>query len=141
MFERTEIILGKENIEKLKQSKVIIFGVGGVGGYVVEALARSGVGSFVLIDNDVVEESNINRQIIATYKTIGQAKVDVMKERILSINPDAKVEAIKKFYLPENSGEFDFSNVDYIVDCVDTVAAKISVVCKAKELKLELIHK
>ena len=138
-FSRYIPLIGEDNFQKLNHSKVMIFGVGGVGGYVVEALARSGVGSFVLIDNDVVEESNINRQIIATYKTIGQAKVDVMKERILSINPDAKVEAIKKFYLPENSGEFDFSNVDYIIDCVDTVAAKISVVCKAKELNIPVV--
>ena len=138
-FSRYIPLIGEDNFQKLNHSKVMVFGVGGVGGYVVEALARSGVGSFVLIDNDVVEESNINRQIIATYKTIGQVKVDVMKERILSINPDAKVEAIKKFYLPENSGEFDFSNVDYIIDCVDTVAAKISVVCKAKELNIPVV--
>ena len=138
-FSRYIPLIGEDNFQKLNHSKVMVFGVGGVGGYVVEALARSGVGSFVLIDNDVVEESNINRQIIATYKTIGQVKVDVMKERILSINPDAKVEAIKKFYLPENSGEFDFSNVDYIIDCVDTIAAKISVVCKAKELNIPVV--
>lgn len=138
-FSRYIPLIGEENYLKLSHAKVMIFGIGGVGGYVVEVLARSGVANFVLIDNDIIEESNINRQIIATYKTIGQAKVNVMKERILSINPEAKIETIQKFYLPENSNEFDFFNVNYIVDCVDTVAAKISIICKAKELDIPVI--
>ena len=138
-FSRFIPLIGEDKFETLSQAKVMVFGVGGVGGYVVEALARSGINQFILIDNDVVEETNINRQIIATYETIGQPKVEVMKKRILSINPDAKVNAIQKFYLPENSGEFDFSNVDYIIDCVDTVSAKLSIVSKAKELNIPVI--
>ena len=138
-FSRFIPLIGEDKFETLSQAKVMVFGVGGVGGYVVEALARSGINQFILIDNDVVEETNINRQIIATYETIGQPKVEVMKKRILSINPAAKVDAIQKFYLPENSGEFDFSNVDYIIDCVDTVSAKLSIVSKAKELNIPVI--
>ena len=138
-FSRFIPLIGEDKFETLSHAKVMVFGVGGVGGYVVEALARSGINQFILIDNDVVEETNINRQIIATYETIGQAKVDVMKKRILSINPDAKVDAIQKFYLPDNSDEFDFSNVDYIIDCVDTVSAKLSIVSKAKEMNIPVI--
>ena len=138
-FERFISLIGEENFHKLSSKKVMIFGVGGVGGYVVEALARSGIENFVLIDSDVVEESNINRQIIATLDTIGKSKVEVMKNRVLSINSNAKVTSIQKFYLPENSNEFDFSGVDYIIDCVDTVSAKLSIVSKAKELNLPVI--
>ena len=138
-FQRTELILGSESIEKLNKSKVCIFGIGGVGGYVCEALARAGIGSFVLIDNDTVNIANINRQIIATHKTVGQYKVDVMKERILDINPNAIVEVHKCFYLPENEADFDFSKYDYVVDAVDTVTAKISIIINAKKNNVPVI--
>lgn len=138
-FQRTELILGSESIEKLNKSKVCIFGIGGVGGYVCEALARAGIGSFVLIDNDTVNITNINRQIIATHKTVGQYKVDVMKERILDINPNAVVEVHKCFYLPENEADFDFSKYDYVVDAVDTVTAKISIIINAKKNNVPVI--
>lgn len=131
-FTRTELLLGREAMEKLQQAKVAVFGVGGVGGYTVEALARSGVGSFDLIDNDTVCESNLNRQIIATWDTIGKYKVDVMKERILSINPNAIVNVHRCFFLPENAGEFDFSQYSYVVDAVDTVTAKIALVMESQ---------
>ena len=127
-FSRTELLLGKETMEKLKQSRVAVFGVGGVGGYVCEALVRSGVGAFDLIDDDKVCLTNLNRQIIATRNTVGQYKVDVMKDRILSINPDAQVRTHKCFFLPENADEFPFEEYDYIVDAVDTVTAKIPVI-------------
>ena len=124
--------MGKENMEKLAVTRVCIFGIGGVGGYVAEALARSGVGHLELVDNDVVALSNLNRQIIATHETLGQFKVDVMKERILSINPDAEVVAHKCFYLPETQLQFDFTKFDYVVDAIDTVAGKISLVMQAE---------
>ena len=127
-FSRTELLLGKETMEKLKQSRVAVFGVGGVGGYVCEALVRSGVGAFDLIDDDKVCLTNLNRQIIATRNTVGQYKVDVMKDRILSINPDAQVRTHKCFFLPENADEFPFEEYDYIVDAVDTVTAKITLI-------------
>lgn len=132
-FSRTELLLGKETMEKLKQSRVAVFGVGGVGGYVCEALVRSGVGAFDLIDDDKVCLTNLNRQIIATRNTVGQYKVDVMKDRILSINPDAQVRTHKCFFLPENADEFPFEEYDYIVDAVDTVTAKITLIMKAEE--------
>lgn len=138
-FSRTELLLGKEAMEKLKNARVAIFGVGGVGGYVCEALVRSGVGAFELIDDDKVCLTNLNRQIIATRKTVGKYKVDVMKERILEINPDAKVETHKCFFLPENADEFPFEEYDYIVDAVDTVTAKISLVMVAKEKNVPII--
>ena len=138
-FSRTALLIGEDSVEKLAGSKVAVFGVGGVGGYVCEALARSGVGSFVLVDRDVVSESNINRQIIATVDTVGRAKVDVMTERIHSINPDAKVEARNCFYLPDNAAEFDFSSYDYVVDCVDTVTAKLSIIERAMEAGVPVI--
>lgn len=138
-FSRTEKLISKKNIDKLASSKVAIFGIGGVGGYVAEALARSGVGAFVLVDKDTVSESNINRQIIATYSNIGKNKVDVMKERILSINPDAKVEVRNCFYLPENSDEFDFSEYSYVADAVDTVTAKIEIIMRAKAADVPVI--
>ncbi len=132
-FSRTELLLGKENMEKLAAARVCIFGIGGVGGYVAEALARSGVGHLELVDNDVVCLSNLNRQIIATHETLGQYKVDVMKERILSINPDAEVKVHKCFYLPETRAQFEFANYDYVVDAIDTVAGKIALVLQAEE--------
>ena len=124
---RTELLFGSEGMEKLKNAKVALFGVGGVGGYVAEALARSGVGNMVLTDNDCVSVSNINRQIIATRSSVGKYKVDVMKERILDINPKAEVETYKCFYLPENADAFDFTKYSYVVDAVDTVTAKIEI--------------
>ena len=131
-FSRTERLLGKENMEKLAAARVCIFGIGGVGGYVAEALARSGVGHLELVDNDVVCLSNLNRQIIATHQTLGQYKVDAMKERILSINPEAEVVTHRCFYLPETQSQFDFTAFDYVVDAIDTVAGKISLVLQAE---------
>ena len=138
-FDRLELLIGKDNLEKLAQKKVLVFGIGGVGGHCVEALARSGITQFTLVDKDVVEESNINRQLVASYQTLNHAKVDVMKERILSINPKAEVETRQMFYLPENENEFDFSKYDYVIDCVDTVTAKLSIIKKAKELSVPVI--
>ena len=126
-------------MEKLNNSTVAIFGIGGVGGYVCEALARSGVGHFILVDSDTVAITNINRQIIATLDTVGKYKCDVMKDRILSINPNAKIEIYNKFFLPENQDEFDFKSYDYVVDAVDTVTAKIAIVMKAKEANVPVI--
>ncbi len=138
-FSRTELLLGKEAMEKLKNAKVAVFGIGGVGGYVCEALVRSGVGAFDLIDDDKICLTNLNRQIIATRKTVGKYKTDVMKDRILEINPDARVEVHKCFFLPENADEFPFEEYDYIVDAVDTVTAKISLVMKAQEMNVPII--
>ncbi len=138
-FSRTELLLGKEGMERLAASCVAIFGIGGVGGYTVEALARSGIGAFVLIDNDTVCSTNLNRQIIATRKTIGQYKTDVMKERILDINPDAKVEVRKCFFLPENADEFDFSQYSYVVDAIDTVTAKLEIIERAQKCHVPVI--
>ncbi len=138
-FLRTEMLLGTEAMEKLQNSHVAVFGVGGVGGYVVEALARSGVKNFDLIDNDTVALSNINRQIIATHSSVGKYKVDVMKERILDINPDAVVNVHKCFFLPENSGDFDFAKYTYIVDAIDTVTAKLELIVRAKEANVPII--
>ena len=138
-FSRTELLLGKEAMEKLSSSRVAVFGIGGVGGYVCEALVRSGVGHFDLVDDDKVCLTNLNRQIIATRKTVGQYKTDVMKERILDINPDAEVRVYKCFFLPENADEFPFEEYDYIVDAVDTVTAKIELVMKAQEKNVPII--
>ena len=138
-FLRTEILLGSDAMEKLKNARVAVFGVGGVGGYTVEALARSGVGTLDIIDNDTVAETNINRQIIATVDAVGKYKVDVAKERILSINPDAVVNTYRTFYLPENADEFDFCAYDYVVDAIDTVTAKISLVMKCKDATTPII--
>ena len=138
-FSRTELLFGSEALAKLKKTHVAVFGIGGVGGYVVEALARSGVGSFDLIDNDTVALTNINRQIIATLDTVGQPKVEVMRQRILSINPEAEITPHQCFFLPENKNEFDFSKYDYVVDAVDTVAAKIAIVLAAKEAGVPVI--
>ena len=138
-FARTELLLGKEAMERLKKSRVAVFGIGGVGGYVCEALVRSGVGAFDLIDDDKVCLTNLNRQIIATRKTVGKYKVDVMKERILEINPDAVVQTHTCFFLPENADTFPFEEYDYIVDAVDTVTAKIALVMKAQEKQVPII--
>ncbi|OLA92216.1 MAG: tRNA threonylcarbamoyladenosine dehydratase [Roseburia sp. 40_7] len=138
-FSRTELLLGKKAMEKLANARVAVFGIGGVGGYVCEALVRSGVGAFDLIDDDKVCLTNLNRQIIATRKTVGKYKTDVMKERILEINPDASVTIHQCFFLPENADEFPFEEYDYIVDAVDTVTAKIALVMKADELKIPII--
>ena len=138
-FSRTELLLGKEAMDKLANSRVAVFGIGGVGGYVCEALVRTGVGSFDLIDDDKVCLTNLNRQIIATRKTVGQYKTDVMKERMLEINPKVDVRVHKCFFLPENADEFPFEEYDYIVDAVDTVTAKISLVMKAQEMNIPII--
>lgn len=138
-FSRTKLLLGNEAMDKLYNARVAVFGVGGVGGYTVEALARSGVGTIDVIDSDKVDITNINRQIIATKDTVGRDKVDVIRERILSINPDCKVNAHKCFYLPETKDDFDFSKYDYIVDAVDTVTAKISLVMEAYEKNVPVI--
>lgn len=137
-FSRTELLIGKEAIEKLNKSKVAIFGIGGVGSFVVEGLVRAGVGNFILIDHDTVSETNLNRQIIATTKTIGLPKVEVAKERILEINPNAKVEIIKEFFMPESEGILD-NSIDYIVDAIDTVTAKIELVQRANKLNIPII--
>ena len=138
-FSRTELLLGKEAMDKLANSRVAVFGIGGVGGYVCEALVRTGVGAFDLIDDDKVCLTNLNRQIIATRKTVGQYKVDVMKERMLEINPKVDVRVHKCFFLPENAEDFPFEEYDYIVDAVDTVTAKISLVMKAQEMNIPII--
>jgi tRNA A37 threonylcarbamoyladenosine dehydratase len=137
-FSRTELLLGKEGIEKLKNSKVAVFGIGGVGSYVVEGLARAGVSNFVLVDDDKVCLTNLNRQILATYKTIGKYKVDIAKERILDINPKAKIETYQTFFMPD-SDEFIDDTIDYIVDSVDTVTAKIELVVRANKLNIPII--
>lgn len=138
-FSRTELLFGKEAMERLQNARVAVFGIGGVGGFTVEALARSGVGAIDLIDDDKVCLTNVNRQIVATRKSIGQYKVDVMKERILDINPKCKVEVYKCFYLPETKDLFDFKNYDYVVDAVDTVTAKIALVMQANEAGVPII--
>lgn len=138
-FSRTAYIYGEDAIDKLKKSRVAVFGVGGVGGYICEALCRAGVGSIDIFDRDSVSVSNINRQIIALHSTVGKAKVDVMKERMLDINPDCNITAHNVFYLPENADEFDLSNYDYIADAVDTVAAKLEIAERAYKLEIPVI--
>lgn len=138
-FSRTELLIGQAALEKLQNSRVAIFGVGGVGGYVCEALVRSGVGHFDLIDNDTVSLTNINRQIIALHSTIGKLKVDVMKERMLDINPDVYVLVHPCFYLPETADQFDFSNYDYVVDAIDTVTGKIEIIVQADAHQVPVI--
>lgn len=137
-FSRTELLIGEVGMNKLQKAKIVIFGIGGVGSYVVEALARAGVGSFILVDNDEVCVTNINRQIIATHKTIGRPKVNVAKERILEINPNAKVEIYQEFFMPESKDFFD-DTVSYIVDAIDTVTAKIELVMRADKLNVPII--
>lgn len=138
-FSRTEGLLGEEAVKHLHDCRVAVFGVGGVGGFTVEALARSGVGIIDIIDKDTICESNLNRQIIALHSTIGRDKVDVLKERILEINPQAVVNAHKCFFLPETRGQFDFSQYDYVVDAVDTVTAKIELVMACNEAGVPII--
>lgn len=137
-FSRTELLIGKESIEKLNKSKVAIFGIGGVGSFVVEGLARAGVENFILVDDDKICLTNLNRQIIATHKTIGKYKVEVAKERILEINPNANVETHQEFFMPESKEILD-ETVDYIVDSVDTVTAKIELVLRADKLHIPII--
>lgn len=138
-FIRTEKLIGKDNLEKLKNSHIAVFGIGGVGGYVTEALIRAGVGKIDIIDNDTVSESNINRQIIATTDKIGQYKVDVMKERILKINPQAEVNAYNTLYLPQTADMFDFTKYTYVIDAVDNVTAKIELVLRANATDTPII--
>ena len=136
---RTEMLLGEEGIRRLKGAHVAVFGVGGVGGHIAEALARSGVGELTLVDSDVVSESNINRQIIATYDTLGKYKVEAAAERIRSINPACIVHERREFYLPENSGAFDFTKFTYVADAIDTVSGKISLIMEAKAAGVPVI--
>ena len=138
-FSRIELLLGHDNMEKLKNARVAVFGIGGVGGFTVEALARSGVGTLDLIDDDKVCLTNINRQIIATRKTIGQYKVDAAKERVLDINPDAVVNTYKTFFVPDTADEFDFASYDYVVDAIDTVTGKIMLVEAAQKAGTPII--
>lgn len=138
-FSREELLIGKDAIEILKNSRVAVFGVGGVGGFVVEVLARCGVGTIDVIDNDVVDPSNINRQIIATVDTIGQEKVDVVEQRIKSINPNAVVNKHRCFFLPETAKDFDFTRFDYVVDAIDTVSGKIEIILQAKKAGVPVI--
>lgn len=138
-FTRTEMLLGKQNMTKLYNSKVAVFGVGGVGGFVVEALVRSGINKFVIVDNDLISTSNLNRQIIATTKSIGLPKVQVINERILSINPKATVQMYKLFFLPETSDDVYLDDCDYIIDAIDTITAKIELVMKAKQKNIKII--
>lgn len=138
-FSRTELLFGKEAMDKLAGSKVAVFGIGGVGGYVCEALVRSGVGAFDLIDDDKVCLTNLNRQIIATRSTVGKYKTDVMRDRMLDINPNVEVEVHKCFFLPENAEDFPWDSYDYVVDAVDTVTAKIALVMKCKEKNIPII--
>ncbi|MBQ8394661.1 MAG: tRNA threonylcarbamoyladenosine dehydratase [Clostridia bacterium] len=138
-FSRTAMLLGNGGVEKLKKARVAVFGIGGVGGYVVEALARSGVGALDLIDKDVVSISNINRQIIALHSTVGKPKTEVMAERIKDINPDIEVYTHNVFYLPETADQFDFSKYDYVVDAIDTVAGKLALIEQAKGANVPVI--
>ena len=138
-FDRTRLLIGEEGLAKLKKARVAVFGVGGVGGFAVEALVRSGIGAFDLIYNDTVALSNLNRQIIATRDTIGKLKVEVMRDRILSINPQAEIRMYPCFYLPENAAEFDFSQYSYVVDAVDTVTAKIDIIMQAQAAGVPVI--
>ena len=138
-FSRTEMLIGNEGMEKLANAKVAVFGIGEVGSFVCEGLARSGVGNFVLVDFDKIDESNINRQLIATVKTVGKNKVDLMKERILEINPDANVEVHKEFYLADSETDIITEDLSYVVDCVDTIMAKIAIVCSCDAIDVPVI--
>lgn len=139
MFSRFELLIGEENLNRLQDKHVIVFGVGGVGGYVVEALVRSGIGHMTIVDNDEVSLTNLNRQIIATQQTIGQKKVNVMKERILSINPDCDIETLELFYLPENADQIDLTQYDYVVDAIDTITSKIELAVRCEQLHVPLM--
>lgn len=138
-FSRTELLLGKDGMERLRRARVAVFGVGGVGGYTVEALARSGIGTLELIDNDRVCPTNINRQILATRRTVGQFKVDAARERILDINPDANVYTHKTFFTPQTAAQFDFSQYDYVVDAIDTMAGKLELAQRAQKAGVPII--
>lgn len=138
-FSRTELLIGQDGINKLSNSRVAVFGIGGVGGYVVEALVRSGVGSLDLIDNDKVALTNLNRQIIATHSTMGMYKVDAAEQRAKDINPDVKIRTFKTFYTPETAKEFDFSEYDYVVDAIDTVIGKLELIEQAKKAEVPII--
>ena len=139
MFSRFELLIGEEKLQQLQNSHVLVFGVGGVGGYVVEALVRSGIGHITIVDNDEVSLTNLNRQIIATRETIGKKKVEVMKERILSINPDCLVTGLEMFYLPENADTIDLTKYDYVVDAIDTITSKIELAMRCEKLNVPLI--
>lgn len=138
-FTREELLIGKEGVDKLKNAKVAIFGIGGVGSFVVEGLARAGIGEFILVDSDDVDITNINRQIIATHSTVGKYKVDVMKERILDINPNAKITTYTTFYMPDNKDNILDESITYIVDAIDTVTAKIELILDANRLNIPII--
>ena len=138
-FSRTELIIGKDGLERLRCSHVIVFGLGGVGGYVVESLVRSGIGNITIVDNDSIAVSNLNRQIIALNSTIGLSKVDAFEQRILDINPNCKVTKLKLFYLPENADSIDLSLYDYVIDCIDTVTAKIELAVRCNALGVPII--
>ena len=138
-FSRTEMLIGNEGMEKIKDAKVAVFGLGGVGSFVCEGLARSGVGNFILVDYDKTDETNINRQLIATVNTIGEYKVDLMKERILKINPDANVEVYKEFYMADSKTDIITKDLSYAVDCVDTIMAKIAIICHCDALDVPVI--
>ncbi len=138
-LERTALILGEEKVESLKDKAVIVFGVGGVGGYVVEALVRSGIGRIGIVDADTVSASNINRQIIANIQTVGRKKVDIMEKRMLSINPEVKVDVYSMFYLPGNADEIDLTQYDYVIDAIDTVTAKIELVMRCDAADIPII--
>ncbi len=138
-FARTRLIFGKNNMEKLYQARVIVFGIGGVGSYVVESLVRSGIGAIDIVDDDKICLTNLNRQLYALHSTIGKDKVDVAEERIHDINPDCKVTKWKTFYMPDTAGQFDFSQYDYIVDCIDTVTGKLEIISRAKAIKKPVI--
>lgn len=138
-FSRTRLVFGNEGVEALRNARVIVFGCGGVGGYVCESLVRSGLGAIDIVDDDKVCLTNINRQVIATWKTIGEDKVDAMEQHLLDISPDCKITKHKCFYLPDTAGQFDFAQYDYIVDCVDTVTAKLNLVTKAKAVGTPII--
>jgi len=139
MFSRLELLIGKDSLEKLKEKKIIVFGVGGVGGYAIEALIRSGITNITLVDNDTLSYTNLNRQIIATQNTIGKKKVEIMKERILSINPQCIVDTKEIFYLPENADEIDLSQFDYVIDAIDTVTSKIELAIRCESMQIPLI--
>ncbi|MBP1549447.1 MAG: tRNA threonylcarbamoyladenosine dehydratase [Oscillospiraceae bacterium] len=138
-FSRSELLLGRAGMDRLKNSRVAVFGIGGVGGHAAEALARTGVGKLDLFDNDTVSLTNVNRQIVATLDKVGEYKVDVMKERIAQINPEAEVNAYRCFFMPDNSAEFDFTKYDYVIDAVDTVTAKLELVMKCREADVPII--
>lgn len=138
-FSRTGVLIGGEAVRRLKKARVAVFGAGGVGGYAIEALARSGVGALDIIDNDKVSESNINRQILATDKTIGQYKVDAARERIFDIDPSIKVDTYKVFYMPDTSEQFEFSRYDYVIDAIDTVTGKLEIISRAKKAGVPVI--